>query len=132
MQVAVPLLFQQCLHDTQPFRIERLPAHGLACPAIPVGCVALIAFLAMQVGVNPRSLDALVLCWADSCALFQSRLASHQSPASACVSPAGGSVVVSDCRNSFKVIVDSVTRRNVRLFLALSTLCMIPPRNLKV
>jgi hypothetical protein len=52
---------QQRIDDAQPFRIERLPAHRLASPAIPVGSVALIAFLAVQVGMHPRTLDAFVL-----------------------------------------------------------------------
>jgi Winged helix-turn helix len=43
-------------------------------------------------------------CRADSCARFQSPLASHHNPASARVSPAGGSVAVSDWRNSSRVI----------------------------
>jgi hypothetical protein len=54
-------LSQQISHDAQPFRIEWLSAHRLPRPTIPVGCVALIAFLAMQVGVHPRTLDAFVL-----------------------------------------------------------------------
>jgi len=44
-------------------------ATGLACPTIPVRCVALIAFLAMKVGVNPRTLDALVLLRGFVCSL---------------------------------------------------------------
>ena len=54
-------LSQQFLNDACPFRIQRLPAHGLACPSIPVGGVALIALLAMEVGVNSRTLNTLVL-----------------------------------------------------------------------
>jgi hypothetical protein len=60
-EIAENLLCQQCLHDSQPFRIERLPADGLACPVVPVGCVALITFLAVQIGMYPRTLDAFVL-----------------------------------------------------------------------
>jgi len=51
---------QQFLYETEPLRIERLPAHRLFRPAIPVLRIALITFLAMQVGVNPRPFDALV------------------------------------------------------------------------
>jgi hypothetical protein len=40
---------QQISHDAQPFRIERFPANRLARPTVPVRCVALIAFLAVQV-----------------------------------------------------------------------------------
>src|SRR5208282_2997506 len=40
----------------------------------------------------------------------QSPLASHHSPARACVSPAGGSVAVSDWRKSCRVILSSVSR----------------------
>lgn len=42
-------LTQQRSHDDQPFRIQRLAADGLACSAVPIGGVALIAFLTMQV-----------------------------------------------------------------------------------
>jgi len=52
---------QQRIDDAQPFRIERLPAHRLASPAIPVRCVAPIALLAMQIGMHPRTLDPFVL-----------------------------------------------------------------------
>jgi hypothetical protein len=54
-------LSKQCLDDIDPLRIERVSANGLACPAVPVGGIARIAFLAMQVGMHPRSLDTLVL-----------------------------------------------------------------------
>jgi hypothetical protein len=42
------------------FRIQWLPANGLVRPTVPVGCVALIAFPAMQVGVHPRTLRSFV------------------------------------------------------------------------
>lgn len=42
----------------KPFRIERFFANGLARPAIPVGGVALVAFLAMEVG-NKGSVSML-------------------------------------------------------------------------
>jgi hypothetical protein len=54
-------LSQQLSHNAEPFRIYWLSANGFGCPTIPVGCIALIAFLAMQVGVYPRTLGAFVL-----------------------------------------------------------------------
>lgn len=48
--------------------------------------------------------------WADSCARFQSPLASHHSPARAWLNPAGGSAAVSDWRNSSKVNLASSFR----------------------
>ena len=36
-------------------------ANWLACPTVPVSSIALIAFLSMQVGVNPRAVLAFVL-----------------------------------------------------------------------
>jgi hypothetical protein len=39
----LPELFQQSLHDAEPFRIQRFAANWLTRPAIPVGGVALIA-----------------------------------------------------------------------------------------
>jgi hypothetical protein len=54
-------LSQQISHDGEPFGIEWFLANGFACPTVPVRGVVLIAFLAMQVGVNPRPLDAFVL-----------------------------------------------------------------------
>jgi hypothetical protein len=52
---------QQISHDAQPFGVQWVPANGLASPTVPIFCIALIAFLAMQVGVHPRTLGALVL-----------------------------------------------------------------------
>src|ERR1035438_3380810 len=49
------ILSQQISHNGEPFGTQRLPANGLACPTVPVGCVALIAFLAMQVRREPKS-----------------------------------------------------------------------------
>jgi hypothetical protein len=40
-------LSQQISRDGEPFRIERFSANGFACPTVPIGCVVLIAFLAM-------------------------------------------------------------------------------------
>jgi hypothetical protein len=97
-------LVQDVAENAEPFPVERLPAYGLTRPAIPVGSVALIAFLAVEIRVNPRSLDAFVLL-RGVVRLFPVALASHHSPTRACVSPAGGSVAVRDWRNSFKVIL---------------------------
>ena len=54
-------------HTVFPGRVVGYPRSGgsrqnrLACTTIPVGCVVLIAFLAVQVGVHPRTLGAFVL-----------------------------------------------------------------------
>jgi hypothetical protein len=56
-----PTLSQQSYHDAQPFRIERLFANGFASAMIPVRRVVLIAFLAVQICVNPRAILAFVL-----------------------------------------------------------------------
>ena len=61
---------QQSLYDAE-HRIE-LTAQRPARPTVPILSIALIAFLAMQIGIHPRSLDASSCC-ADSWALFQSR-----------------------------------------------------------
>jgi len=54
-------LCQQLFHNADPLRIERFPANRLPRSTIPVGCISLIAFFAMQVGVHPRTLGAFVL-----------------------------------------------------------------------
>lgn len=54
-------LSQQISRDVKPFRVERLAANWLTCPAIPVRGVALVAFFAMQIRMYPRTLDAFVL-----------------------------------------------------------------------
>jgi hypothetical protein len=54
-------LSQHCFDYVDPFRIEWLPADRLSRPTVPVRCVALITFFAMQVGMNPRTLCAFVL-----------------------------------------------------------------------
>jgi hypothetical protein len=54
-------LSQQVPHDADPFLVWRLAANRLSRPTIPVRCVALIAFLAMQVGVNPTTIGSFVL-----------------------------------------------------------------------
>jgi len=56
-----PCLFQQLCSDAEPFPIERFTTDGLACPAVPVRCVAFITFLAMQVCVHPRTIRPFVL-----------------------------------------------------------------------
>jgi hypothetical protein len=56
-----PDLSQQSSHDADPGRIERFPANGLARPVVPIRCVALIAFFAVQVGMHPRTLNVFVL-----------------------------------------------------------------------
>jgi len=68
--------------DALPLGLEAFFANWFLRPAVPVSCVRLVAFFAMQVGVNPRSIGALS-SWADSWARVQSPFASHQSPASA-------------------------------------------------
>jgi hypothetical protein len=60
-QERLGLLSQQFFHDADPFRFEGLPANGLASATVPIGCVALIAFLAMQVSVNPRTIASFIL-----------------------------------------------------------------------
>jgi hypothetical protein len=52
---------QQRSNDAQPLRIERLAAHGLTCPPLPIGGITLIAFLAVQVGMHPRTVTPFVL-----------------------------------------------------------------------
>jgi hypothetical protein len=54
-------LSQQSFHDTEPSRTQRFTRHGLPRPTIPICCVALIAFLSMEVGVDPRTLGSVVL-----------------------------------------------------------------------
>jgi hypothetical protein len=84
-------LREQLPRDAKPSRIKRLSAYVLACPKVSVGCVALIAFLAMRIGVNPRTIAAFVLL----SGLVRPRPS---------VNPAGGSVAARDWRNSSKVI----------------------------
>src|SRR5262249_3784473 len=47
------ILCQQGLYDIDPLRIQRLSTGGLAGTSVPIRGIVLIAFLAMQVGVNP-------------------------------------------------------------------------------
>jgi hypothetical protein len=55
-------LSQQTCHDAEPFRIEWLSAkNGLACPTIRVSCITLVALLAVEVCVHPRSVLSFVL-----------------------------------------------------------------------
>src|SRR6266852_1675782 len=55
------LAFQQIFHDAEPLRVERFSANSFPRSTIPVSCVALIAFFAMEVGVNPRPVLSFVL-----------------------------------------------------------------------
>jgi len=55
------LLFEQRFDDFFAFSIKRTLTHRLAGATVPVSGVILIAFLAMEIGVNPRSVGALVL-----------------------------------------------------------------------
>jgi hypothetical protein len=45
----------------EPFRIEWFSAYGLACSTVPIRCVALIAFFAVQIRMNPRTFAPIVL-----------------------------------------------------------------------
>ena len=54
------LTFKQCLGDRRPFLVERSLADRLARAAIPIGGVAGVALLAMQIGVHPVARPALV------------------------------------------------------------------------
>jgi hypothetical protein len=58
---SVVLRPQQISHDVEPFRIQCVSANRLACPAIPILCVAPIAFLAMPVSVDPRTFSPFIL-----------------------------------------------------------------------
>jgi hypothetical protein len=59
-QERLALLSQQISHDGEPFGMERFLANGLACTTVPISCVALVAFLAMEIGMNPRTILAFV------------------------------------------------------------------------
>src|ERR1700680_2692009 len=52
---------QQRIDDAEPFRIEWLSANEFARSAVPIVGVALIAFLAMQVGMHPRTVPPFIL-----------------------------------------------------------------------
>src|SRR5437870_2704630 len=52
---------QQRIDDAEPFRIEWLSANGFARSAVPIVGVALIAFLAMQVGMHPPTVPPFIL-----------------------------------------------------------------------
>ena len=49
------VLPQQLIDDRQPLRLERFAADRFPSTAVPVRCIALIAFLSVEVGMNPRS-----------------------------------------------------------------------------
>src|ERR1700688_5040971 len=51
---------EQRLRDGPPFLFERIPAHRLLCAAVPVGGVPGVAFLSMQIGVDPVARAAFV------------------------------------------------------------------------
>src|SRR5262249_4521938 len=53
-------LGEQSLCDAGPLRVQRLPAHRLTGASVPIRGIVLIAFLAVQVGVNPCTLPPLV------------------------------------------------------------------------
>ena len=46
-------LSEQLHHNADPLGIQRFPADGFACSVVLVSCIALIAFLAMQVDSSP-------------------------------------------------------------------------------
>ena len=52
---------QQSSRDAEPFRIERISANRLASATIPVCRIVLIALLAVEISMYPRTLDAIVL-----------------------------------------------------------------------
>ena len=52
---------KQTFDNSEPFPVERRPAHGFTSPTTPVSGGALVAILAVDIRVNPRFLDALVL-----------------------------------------------------------------------
>jgi hypothetical protein len=60
MATAIPPILSLC-SAIHPFILEGFPANGLTCTTIPVRRVVLIAFLAMEVSVDPRTLGAFVL-----------------------------------------------------------------------
>lgn len=51
---------QQSRYDTDPLRVKRLSADRLASTSVPIRGVLLIAFLAVQVGVNPCTFPSRV------------------------------------------------------------------------
>src|SRR5215469_711172 len=52
---------KQLADDGKPLRFQCLTASGFSSPTIPIRSVALVAFLAMEVGVDPGTFDAFVL-----------------------------------------------------------------------
>src|SRR6185369_4430446 len=52
---------KQVFHEAAPFCLKGFPADGLTGPSIPVGCVVLITFLAMQIGMHPCPVYTFVL-----------------------------------------------------------------------
>jgi hypothetical protein len=51
-------LREQLPRDAKPFRIQRLPANGLACPTVPECRVALIALIAVGLKDRPSRTSA--------------------------------------------------------------------------
>jgi hypothetical protein len=49
------------IQDSQPLRLERFAADRFPGAAVPVRCIALIAFLPVEVGVHPRALEVFDL-----------------------------------------------------------------------
>jgi hypothetical protein len=52
---------QQALDDGQPFRFKALAADGFPGPTVPISSIVLITFLAVQVGVDPRTFGTFIL-----------------------------------------------------------------------
>jgi len=52
---------KQLTDYVSPFLIKRLPANGPTRSTIPVRGIALVSFLAMQEGVDPRSVRTFAL-----------------------------------------------------------------------
>ena len=53
--------FRQRPRDLFPLFFKRISRGWRFCPAIPVRCVGRVTFLAMQVGMYPRSCRTLIL-----------------------------------------------------------------------
>jgi hypothetical protein len=60
-RIVSSLLSQQISHNGEPLGVEWFSANRLAGTTVPIACVALVAFLAVQVGVNTRTSGAFVL-----------------------------------------------------------------------
>src|SRR6266852_894160 len=51
----------QCVHNCHPLRFEGACRHRFAGASIPIGGVGLVAFLTMQIGVDPSARPVLLL-----------------------------------------------------------------------